>query len=159
MRSHEGVYIFNSGKALYNPQKTEGHPQRVRTLKSVSTEFYGQGNPIGAYHGDKTRHPLTVQQFDVDNLKRAGLAKWLKGSGSVSLYHPTQKPIALLKWLIATYTNAGDIVLDPVMGSGTTGVACARLGRDFIGIEKDAAYFDVASKRIAAERQKLALVP
>lgn len=64
--------------------------------------------------------------------------------------HPTQKPVALLEWLIATYTNAGDTVLDPVMGSGTTGVACASLGRRFIGIEKDATYFAAAKARIEA---------
>lgn len=71
--------------------------------------------------------------------------------------HPTQKPVALLEWLVLTYTNLGDTVLDPCMGSGVTGVACARLGRNFIGIEKDEGYFNVASKRIAEERRKLGL--
>ena len=61
--------------------------------------------------------------------------------------HPTQKPVALLEWLIKTYTNPGDLVLDPTMGSGTTGVACQNTGRTFIGIEKDEAYFKIACDR------------
>lgn len=65
--------------------------------------------------------------------------------------HPTQKPVELMEYLIKTYTNAGEAVLDFTMGSGTTGVACKRLGRDFIGIEKDDDYFDIACKRINAE--------
>lgn len=83
----------------------------------------------------------------------------VQDAGKPKLIHPTQKPVALLEWLIATYTNAGDTVLDPVFGSGTTAIACARLGRNFVGIEKDKAYFDVACARIDAERASLGLTP
>ena len=65
--------------------------------------------------------------------------------------HPTQKPVALLEWLVKTYTNEGDTVLDFTMGSGTTGVACKKLNRDFIGIELDKSYFEIAEKRINEE--------
>ena len=69
---------------------------------------------------------------------------------SVAL-HPTQKPVELIEWLIKTYTNEGDLILDNCMGSGTTGVACNHLGRDFIGIEKDETYFNIAKERIEKE--------
>ena len=68
---------------------------------------------------------------------------------SVGKIHPTEKPVDLLEYMIRTYTDAGDIVLDSCMGSGSCGVACQRLGRDFIGIEKDPGYFEAARKRIA----------
>ena len=78
-----------------------------------------------------------------------------------SKVHPTQKPVALLEWLVKTYSNEGDTVLDPTMGSGTTGVACRNTGRNFIGIERDLAYFKTARDRIGAtpapEQQELAL--
>ena len=73
----------------------------------------------------------------------------LRFASEFSKEHPTQKPLALLEYLIRTYTNAGDLVLDFAMGSGTTGHACANTGRRFVGVEKDKGYFDVASERIA----------
>lgn len=69
--------------------------------------------------------------------------------------HPTQKPVALLEWLIKTYTNPGDTVLDPVAGSGTTAIAALRTGRNCIAIEKDAGYYDVMCKRVEAEQARL----
>lgn len=72
--------------------------------------------------------------------------------------HPTQKPVALMEYLIRTYSNEGETVLDNTMGSGTTGVACVRTGRSFIGIEKDASYFAIAQRRIADEQAKTALL-
>lgn len=80
---------------------------------------------------DGSRYPVTVQDFAIER----GL-------------HPTQKPVALMEYMIKTYTNPGDMVLDNVMGSGTTGVAARRTGRRFIGIEREASYFEIAQKRI-----------
>ena len=81
-----------------------------------------------------TRYPRSIQKFNTD-----------KSKGSL---HPTQKPVALLEYLIKTYTNEGETVLDNCMGSGSTGEACLRTNRNFIGIEKDDNYFNVASERI-----------
>jgi site-specific DNA-methyltransferase (adenine-specific) len=64
--------------------------------------------------------------------------------------HPTQKPVEMIEYLIKTYTNEGNTILDPTMGSGTTGVACKKLNRNFIGIEKDKKYFEIAKERISA---------
>ena len=71
--------------------------------------------------------------------------------------HPTQKPVSLMEYLIKTYTNEGDTVLDNTMGSGTTGVACKQLNRSFVGIEMDDKYFDIASKRIANAQPSVSL--
>lgn len=86
------------------------------------------------------RYPVTVQDFAVVNNDDPGR------------YHPTQKPIALMEYLIRTYTNEGDTVLDNCMGSGTTGVAARQAGRRFIGIERDEKYFDICVERIGAMR-------
>ena len=86
----------------------------------------------GKYFQEKGNYPRQVQQF-----KSAGETK-----------HPTQKPVALMEYLIKTYTNEGETVLDFCMGSGTTGIACQSLGRKFIGIEKDKEYFNIAKKRL-----------
>lgn len=131
---------MSKNKMVYNPQKTDGKPYSVpfgvNELKTYGSPLRRDTNNL-----DGKRYPLSVQSF----------------SRCIIKLHPTQKPVALLEWLIATYTNPGDTVLDPVMGSGTTAVACARLGRHFVGIEKDATYFEVASKRIADERARLGL--
>lgn len=91
---------------------------------------------------------MSVQAFSHDASRYSGVTRSL---------HPTQKPVSLFEWVIATYTNEGDTVLDPCMGSGVTGIACARLGRNFIGIEKDAEYFRIGTDRVNAERAKLGL--
>lgn len=132
MRSHEHILIFGK-KIIYNPQMTSGHPVVVsRTGDGVSKNWGIKPSTRGS---NSKRYPLSVQPFRRDDMRNKN-------------GHPTQKPVALLEWLIATYTNPGDLVLDPVMGSGTTGHACANLGRRFIGIEKDAVYFAAAKARI-----------
>jgi len=84
--------------------------------------------------------PCTVLHFKSD--------KNIVVDGNYQKLHPTLKPLALMEWLVKTYTNAGDVVIDPFMGSGTTGVACALHGRRFIGIEKEPEYFEKAVQRI-----------
>lgn len=136
LKTHENIVVFSKmassfsrkGSMAYNPQKTEGKP-----YKCV------QGNSAHKYHQDmgghlsesKERYPKSVLKTSVDR----GL-------------HPTQKPVALMEYLIKTYTNEEEVVLDFTMGSGSTGVACVNTNRSFIGIEMDDHYFDVASKRI-----------
>jgi len=136
LRCHESVLVFSKGAARYYPQKVDGEEYKIhknsggRVAKDTKTnnkEF------VGAISSG--RFPRSVQT--------------LKNASSEMGLHPTQKPVALMEYLIRTYTNAGETVLDFTMGSGTTGVACKNLDRKFIGIEMDAAYFDIASKRIA----------
>ncbi|AXN54124.1 putative DNA methyltransferase N-4/N-6 [Enterobacteria phage mEp021] len=130
-RVHEDVVVFSKGAVKYYPIKT---PQKERTGKTYSA---GEANRIINY-GDlrtyKDKHPKSI--IEISNANQKGKV------------HPTQKPVALMEYLIKTYTNEGETVLDFTMGSGTTGVACINTNRRFIGIEKDEKYFEIASNRI-----------
>ena len=132
LQGHEDVLVFSSKPTLYNPQMTTGH-KPTNSAKSCKQAGVYQGEGSWEYSGGVTeRYPRTNQNFNVE-----------RG------YHPTQKPVALMEYLIKTYTNEGETVLDFTMGSGTTGVACANLDRRFIGIEMDKGYFDIGVDRLA----------
>jgi site-specific DNA-methyltransferase (adenine-specific) len=135
MRQHEDILVFCGGKTPYNAQVT----QRDKPIKKGGNK-YSESIPFQAQKLGKefkktynTKQPTTIIKFD----------KVRRGS-----IHPTQKPVELIEYLVKTYTNQGDTVLDNCMGSGTTGVACKNLGRKFIGIEQDPSYFEVAKARI-----------
>jgi DNA modification methylase len=133
MRDKEDIVVFYNKQCIYNPQLKAGIPFGKKTgslQQSGVTRTHGSVRSLNTGF----RHPKQVLEFGV------------VGRGTV---HPTQKPVALMEYLIRTYTNEGDTVLDNCMGSGTTGVACVNTGRNFIGIEQDAGYFDIARKRIA----------
>ena len=135
MKAHENILVFYNSLPTYNPQKTTGHKPANRCTKHRGDgSNYGK-TKVGISGGGQTdRYPRSVQVFKTDKQK-------------VSL-HPTQKPVALLEYLINTYSNEGDTVLDFTMGSGSTGVACINTNRSFIGIELDDNYFNVAKDRI-----------
>jgi len=130
-KTHEDIVVFSYGPVYYYPIKT---PQIERTGKTYSK---GEANGIKNY-GDvrvyKDKHPKSI--LEISNADQR------------CKVHPTQKPVALMEYLIRTYTNAGETVLDFTMGSGTTGCAAANTGRRFIGIEMDATYFAAAQSRI-----------
>lgn len=139
MAKHESVLLFSRRTATFNPQKTPGKPYKMkRSGKDDSGDNYGAVTVRTDTVNDGSRSPTTVLQFD----REVGL-------------HPTQKPVALMEYLIKTYSNEGDTVLDNTMGSGTTGVACVNTGRDFIGMEMDPAYFAVAKDRIYKARSAI----
>jgi len=140
MKNHENVLIFYSELPTYNPQDL------VR--KAIPTLRKGGDN--GSNYG-KSDKP-TLQEFE--NYPRTVIKIGSEGK----TLHPTQKPVALMEYLIRTYTNEGQTILDNTMGSGTTGVACVNTDRCFIGIERDDEYFKIASNRIdAAAKQKTSL--
>lgn len=128
MKAHENVLVFYKSLPTYNPQFREGTPYVARSGDG-SSNYQRQKSVITENPG--IRYPLSVLEFNSDR----GL-------------HPTQKPVALLEYLIKTYTNPGELVLDNCMGSGSTGVACVNTDRHFIGIELDRGYFEIAQKRI-----------
>jgi len=136
MRDKEDVLVFYSSQCTYNPQMTIGTSYKNKAgdpLKSTSmTESYGSYTNKRT-DNTGTRYPKQVQAFPV--VERGSL-------------HPTQKPVALMEYLIKTYTNESETVLDFTAGSFTTGVACVKLNRSFIGIELDKTYFDIGTKRI-----------
>ena len=133
MRNHESILVFGRPgylkKTAYNPQKFPGGKAGIK----ITNHHSGIYDNHGAYThvSDGTVHPSSVLSFNSE----AG-------------QHPTQKPLALMEWLVRTYTNEGDTVIDPFMGSGTTGVAAINLKRKFIGVERDKKYVDIACERI-----------
>ena len=139
----ETISIFYKKQCTYNPQmvKYDGKP-RTNKVKDGKLGKLTDTNEkkVFEYHDTGYRYPTQVWRFKRDCLK--------------SNLHPTQKPLALVEELVKTFTNEGDLVLDNTMGSGTTGVACKRLNRDFIGIEKDEKYFEIAKERIEKCQQK-----
>lgn len=140
MSRHEDVCVFGQAAPRYNPQKSTGHPARKRTQGGKAAEVYAGFNHVATDSGSE-RFPTTILTIS-------------KGHSPHNRpVHPTQKPVALMEYLIRTYTQEGETVMDNCMGSGTTGVACINTSRNFIGIERDAKYFQIASDRIA-EAQK-----
>ncbi len=133
LRAHESIQVFYRRQPTYNPQMTSGHARKTTKRKTVNSECYGKAFNLTEYDSIE-RYPRSVQFFSSDK--------------QTANYHPTQKPVLLMEYLIRTYTNPGEVVLDNTMGSGTTGVACANTGRDFIGIEKDAGHWATARARI-----------
>lgn len=133
MRCVEDICVFYKKKPTYNPQGLV-KLQKPIINKKVKTDIYNWrgGNSIQQYKN----YPANLLEFKNE------------AHGNKKRLHPTQKPVALLEYLIKTYTNEGETVLDNCMGSGSTGEACINTNRKFYGIEKDAYYFDVATKRI-----------
>lgn len=142
LRAHENILVFYKKLPTYNPQKTHGHKRKVSTAEhkrsSKKTTVYGA---YKANTYDSTdRYPTSVMTYSTDKQKSA--------------YHAAQKPVALCEYLIKTYTNEGETVLDNCMGSGSTGVACVNTDRNFIGMELDEKYFEIAKQRIEKTQQK-----
>ena len=132
LRQHEDILVFNA-KNVYNPQMTKGKFRNKKIQPSKDFQTYGQlKNPIDNFNDDY--YPSSIIEFS--NAKQKGKV------------HPTQKPVPLMEYLIKTYTNENETVLDFTMGSGSTGVAAKNLNRNFIGIEQDDKYFNIASERI-----------
>lgn len=134
LQAHEDICIFYRKLPVYNPQMEVGKPYNKKQVNDGDGKNYGKFSRAGqVVVNDGFRYPRSVLKFSNNN------------HGSV---HPTQKPVALMEYLIRTYTNEGEVVLDNCMGSGTTGVACVNTNRHFVGIEKDTDYFQIAKKRI-----------
>ena len=136
LRAHEDICVFYKKPGTYNPQKTDGHIRKVSSADHKRN--CNKSTDYGDYHFlsyDSTeRFPTSVLRFPKDTQK--------------CKLHPTQKPVALLEWLIKTYSNEEDVILDNCMGSGSTGIACMNTNRKFIGIELDENYYNTAKKRI-----------
>jgi len=135
VRKHEQVLVFSTAPTIYNAQGLVACNVTRTDKVSHSSENYGKRGGV-EYTQEWTNWPRDVLEIPSEG----------------STVHPTQKPVALMEYLIRTYTNEGDTVLDNTMGSGTTGVACVNTGRNFIGIEMDAGYFQIAKDRIEAAR-------
>lgn len=133
IRKIEEICIFKKGK--YNPQITSGHQPTNSSKGSSNGKAYHGKNTRNYKGGKTTRYPTNILEFKcVNNYQRV---------------HSSEKPVDLLEYLIKTYSDENDIVLDNTMGSGSTGVACVNLNRQFIGIEKDETFFEISKNRIS----------
>jgi site-specific DNA-methyltransferase (adenine-specific) len=148
LTAHENVEIFYNKSGKYNVQLDTGFIPYThnynKTMKSTGHKYSvaGSAKPVGYFENviDRDwRYPKTVRRYKKQQQ---------------NLLHPTQKPTTLLSWLIKSYTKAKDIVLDPTMGSASTCIACLQTNRNYIGIEKDTDYFNIATKRIEEEKSK-----
>jgi len=134
LQAHEDILVFYKKLPTYNPQMSEGKPYVKKAVSNGDGKNYGKFDRVGQINvNEGTRFPRSVIKFSNDNHNSL---------------HPTQKPVDLLEYLIKTYTNEGDVVLDSCMGSGSTGVAALNCERRFIGIELDPNYFAIAERRI-----------
>jgi site-specific DNA-methyltransferase (adenine-specific) len=133
LKNHENVLVFCAGSHTYNPQMTSGKPYTADRIRASTN--YGFMDKETRTVNEGTRYPLTVLEFNHDK-------------GSRKLKHPTQKPVALFEYLIETYTNPGELVLDNCVGSGTTCIAAINTERNYIGFETDPVYFNMAQERI-----------
>jgi site-specific DNA-methyltransferase (adenine-specific) len=149
MREHEDVCVFSfNTPIMYAPQ--------MQPRNGSGEAMVRAGIKTGKVGGDKAKSVYRMSNEGYDNACRDPLLRLPSSVQRFNVqrgHHPTQKPVALMEYLIRTYTNEGDIVLDFTMGSGTTGIACVNTGRNFIGIEKDPTYFAIAQERIARARQ------
>ena len=143
MKIHENISIFTNGVATYNPQMVLRSEEeykktlRINDSECFNADVYGGGRKKlirKTSEEQKYKYPFTICKYDID--RSYGYDK-----------HPTKKPLALMEYLVKTYTNEGDTVLDNTMGSGTTNLACIKLNRKSIGIEKEKQYYDVAVRR------------
>ena len=137
LKNHENILVFYKKFPTYNPQFTEGKAYKARSGRASSN--YGPQKSVTTQNNGQ-RYPLSVQNFNKEN----GL-------------HPTQKPVALFEYLIKTYTNEGETVMDNCMGSGTTAIACMNTNRNFIGFELDKKYFELANDRIEKHNKQMEL--
>jgi len=142
-RVHENILVFYKHQPTYNPEMTErefdSKGEVVGNIKSSRTHK-NQNYKHAEDYNHKVRYPRSVLKINRNNQKNI---------------HPTQKPVALFEYLIKTYTNEGDLVLDNCAGSGTTGVACKKLKRNYILIEKEQEYVDIARARIKSMQDTL----
>jgi site-specific DNA-methyltransferase (adenine-specific) len=138
LRAHEDIIIFYQTLPTYNPQFTRGNPTHKKTLGAANNCYGVLGHAVTKDYLGCQKFPISILKFDKP----------------YPPIHPTEKPVPLLEYLIRTYTNEGDLVLDNCMGSGTTAEACVRTGRQFIGFEKERSYFDLAQNRIKKAQEQ-----
>lgn len=140
LKNTETISVFYKKLPVYNPQMREGF-KAYKTISGSKSGNYGSYNQTESSSGT-TRYPVTAIRFNRDKNKQ----------------HPTQKPVALLEYLIKTYSNEGDLILDNAMGSGSTGVACVNTDRSFVGMELEDKYFDIAKERIEQAKEATSTV-
>jgi site-specific DNA-methyltransferase (adenine-specific) len=150
MKSHENILVFYKSLPMYNPQKTKRTEKELKRfmkepiVTKIENSVYGSFDRTVLGRDAEMKNPNSLLLFDVVN-----------GRNGDKQPHPTQKPIALFEYLIKTYTNEGDLVLDNTAGSGTTAIACLNTKRQFIVMEKEQKYYDIILKRVGDFNKKI----
>lgn len=146
MRAHENISVFYKMQPTYNPQMTHGHSRKISksryTRENDGQGCYGKENR-DTFYDSTDRYPIDVQTFS--------------NGDQTNKIHPTQKPVELLEYMILTYTNVGELILDSCAGSCSTGIAAYKAGRRFIGFEKDKLIYERANKRFLQHKSQLTL--
>lgn len=155
MRCHEDICVFYKSLPAYNPQYTDGEPNHSRGNGKHKETNRCYGKYSADYNGRTYESVPRVKSTVPEGKKLPRSIISIKKEHESTVFHPTQKAVALLEYLIKTYSNEGDTILDNCMGSGSTGVACVNTKRSFIGIELNEEYFKIAEKRIKETRQQL----
>lgn len=140
LRKHEDIAVFYRNQPIYNPQFAQGEPYSKGLRKNQLTGSYGEFSQVVIKSESGRRYPTDIVYY-----------KTAESEPEKTVWHPTQKPVALCEYLIRTYTNEGALVLDNAAGSGTTGVACKNTNRDCILIEKEVEYYDVIKRRLGKD--------
>ena len=142
LKAYEEICVFSPGGYQYTPQMEDGYPRKVASAASKksckASEVYGKATKYANYDSTK-RYPIDVVYYPAVAPKER--------------LHPNQKPVELLEYLVSTYTLQGQVVCDPFMGAGSTGVACRKTGRAFRGCELDAGYHELSQRRILGEEE------
>lgn len=138
LRRHEDILVFYKSLPTYNPQMRYDGKKTGIKYHIVDSENYRKTEVVNKYADDGTRYPTSI----IDNING------VIGNSKEKLPHPTQKPISLFEYLIKTYSNEGDLILDNCAGSGTTAIACLNTNRQFIVMEKEQKYYDIILKRV-----------
>jgi site-specific DNA-methyltransferase (adenine-specific) len=149
LRNHENIIVFYEHLPTYHPIKTKTERSdigRIRNVNAMRSKQYREMN--------RTTWVETGERYPTDAIEFSNWNGALFGKTENATKHPTQKPVDLMTYLISTYSNENDTILDPFMGSGTTGVACVMTNRNFIGVEIDPGYFEIAKKRIAVAQMQ-----
>lgn len=145
LQRHENIIVFGKGKITYNPQVSEGHkPTNTYTKNTSDGDNYGKTKKGFKGGGSTKRHPTTLLFYKVVN-----------GNSKDKVEHPNQKPVSLIKYLIKTYSNQGEVILDNCSGSGTTAEGAIATYRDFICFEKEKKYYDISVRRLSAVQLEL----
>jgi site-specific DNA-methyltransferase (adenine-specific) len=141
MKIHENIIVFGIGKTKYNPIKELGNKNHAtKSRNSFKESIYNERQPIRPPDTNEMKYPKSIIE--------------VKSSNNIKNEHPTQKPLELMEYLVKTYTNEGDLVLDNTAGSGTTAIACLNTNRQFIVMEKEQKYYDIILKRVADFNKK-----
>ena len=142
MKYYEEICVFYKKKGTYNPQ--------MKPREGVGKACYNYDHYCG--DSNHVEYEKIKKRYDPDWVQPSDVLEFNVVPNRKGKVHPTQKPIELLEWLVKTYSNENDLVLDNTMGSGSTGVACVNLNRNFVGIEMDKSYFDIAKSRIEGDK-------